>query len=211
MLPEFSRTTRRRFLTASATAGAIGFAPYTSAHAFDAATELAEGAAGGDPAAIRPFHFTASDAALADLKRRVEMTRWPESRDRHRRHPGRATRDHPGARALLGRRLRLAPVRGAAERAAELHHRDRRARHPLPARALEARERRAADRHARLARLDPRAAEDHRPTDRSHRARRRRRRRLPPGYPLAARARLLRQADGGGLGSGPHRACLGRR
>ena len=79
MLPEFSRTTRRRFLTASATAGAIGFAPYTSAHAFDAATELAEGAAGGDPAAIRPFRFTASDAALADLKRRVEMTRWPES------------------------------------------------------------------------------------------------------------------------------------
>jgi pimeloyl-ACP methyl ester carboxylesterase len=79
VLSEFSRTTRRRFLTASATAGAIGFAPYASAHAFDAASELADGAAGGDPAAIRPFHFTASDAALADLKRRVEMTRWPES------------------------------------------------------------------------------------------------------------------------------------
>ncbi len=77
-MSEFSRTTRRRFLTASATAGAIGFAPYTSAQAFDVATELAEGAAGGDPAAIRPFHFTASDAALADLKRRVEMTRWPD-------------------------------------------------------------------------------------------------------------------------------------
>jgi pimeloyl-ACP methyl ester carboxylesterase len=78
VLPELSRTTRRGFLTASATAGAIGFAPYASAHAFDVTTELAEGAAGGDPAAVRRFHFTASDAALADLKRRVEMTRWPD-------------------------------------------------------------------------------------------------------------------------------------
>jgi len=78
MLSEFSRTTRRGFLTASATAGAIGLAPYASAHAFDVTNELAEGAAGGDPAAIRPFRFAASDAALADLKRRVEMTRWPE-------------------------------------------------------------------------------------------------------------------------------------
>src|SRR5688572_584476 len=34
-------------------------------------------AATGDTS-IRPFEFHASDAALADLKRRIEETRWPE-------------------------------------------------------------------------------------------------------------------------------------
>src|SRR5206468_8050604 len=32
---------------------------------------------GGD-AEIRPFRFTASDADLADLRRRVTATKWPE-------------------------------------------------------------------------------------------------------------------------------------
>jgi pimeloyl-ACP methyl ester carboxylesterase len=79
VLTGMDRTTRRGFLTASATAGAIGFAPHASAQAIDDVIELAEGSAGGDPAAIRPFRFAASAAALADLKRRVETTRWPES------------------------------------------------------------------------------------------------------------------------------------
>jgi hypothetical protein len=29
-------------------------------------------------AEIRPFHFTASDAELTDLRRRINATRWPE-------------------------------------------------------------------------------------------------------------------------------------
>src|SRR3954454_10413355 len=37
----------------------------------------AAAAAAGD-ASIRPFHFTASEDALADLRRRIEATRWPE-------------------------------------------------------------------------------------------------------------------------------------
>jgi pimeloyl-ACP methyl ester carboxylesterase len=31
-----------------------------------------------DSTAIRPFHFSASDEALSDLRRRVEATRWPD-------------------------------------------------------------------------------------------------------------------------------------
>jgi pimeloyl-ACP methyl ester carboxylesterase len=31
-----------------------------------------------DLAAIRPFHFKASDEALADLRRRIQATRWPD-------------------------------------------------------------------------------------------------------------------------------------
>jgi len=33
---------------------------------------------GGDKAAIRPFRFDVSDADLADLRRRINATRWPE-------------------------------------------------------------------------------------------------------------------------------------
>ena len=47
--------------------------------------------------------------------------------DRRGSVAGRAARDDPGARALLGDGLRLAQVRGEAERPAAVHHRDRRA------------------------------------------------------------------------------------
>ena len=91
-----------------------------------------------------------------------------------RRRPvaGRAAGDDPGARPLLGDRLRLAQVRSEAERAPAVHHRDRRRRHPLHPREVAARERDAADHHARLARLGHRAARGRRPAHRPDRARR---------------------------------------
>jgi pimeloyl-ACP methyl ester carboxylesterase len=95
---------RRHFLAATV-AGTIGaFLPVTAAHAettppsaasaetltqAPAATNTgtvvqapiigaaAPNEASGD-ASIRPFHFRASDEALADLKRRIAATRWPE-------------------------------------------------------------------------------------------------------------------------------------
>ena len=30
-----------------------------------------------DPTAIRPFHYTASEEALNDLRRRIDATKWP--------------------------------------------------------------------------------------------------------------------------------------
>jgi len=97
--------TRRSFLYASSSiAGAIAFvAPLSPAHAQAAAppdaptlarpsaapaahaAAAADGAslgtagaqAASDPA-IRPFHFHASDEELADLRRRIRATRWPE-------------------------------------------------------------------------------------------------------------------------------------
>ena len=57
--------TRRGFLAATAAAGAVGaLSPGSSA-----ATE---------DGAIRPFQFHASDEALADLRRRIAATKWPE-------------------------------------------------------------------------------------------------------------------------------------
>ena len=79
-------------------------------------------------------------------------------RDGHRRFSRRAAGDDTEARRLLGERVRLAPMRGAAQCAAQFRHRDRRARHPLRPRAVEARKRAAGDRDARLAGLGGRMA-----------------------------------------------------
>src|SRR5437879_915399 len=95
---------RRHFL-ASAAVGAIGaFLPLSSAHAATlppgSATETLAPVPTGAPAtatilessaisaaasfqpvddpSIRPFHYHATDAELADLKRRIAMTHWPE-------------------------------------------------------------------------------------------------------------------------------------
>ena len=115
--------------------------------------EIGRGAAGGPP----PPH---PRDALADQGAR------------RRPLAGRAAGDDPGARPLLERRVRLAQVRGEAERAAAVHDRDRRGRDPLHPRAVAARGRAAADHDARLARLGHRAARDDRPAHRPDRARR---------------------------------------
>ena len=87
---------------------------------------------------------------------------------------------------------------------------DRRPRHSFHSRALEARECAAAHRHARLARLDHRAVEDHRAADRSDGSWRQRRGRVRPGDSVDAGLRLFRQADDDRLGPRAHRARLDR-
>ncbi|HZQ12625.1 MAG TPA: epoxide hydrolase [Pseudolabrys sp.] len=57
--------TRRTVLAASAVAGAASVLP-------------ASVTAAADSGAVRPFHFKASDNDLADLRRRIEATKWPE-------------------------------------------------------------------------------------------------------------------------------------
>ena len=122
---------------------------------------------------------------------------------------GRAAGDHGGAHPVLGDRVRLAPLRGEAERAAAVRHGDRRRGHPLHPRAVAARGRAAVDHDARLARLRRRAARHHRPADGPHRPRRTGRGRLRPRAALAAGLRLLRRTDGARLGLGPRGARLG--
>ena len=111
---------------------------------------------------------------------------------------------------LLGERLRLAQDRSEAEFLSELHHRDRRPGHSLHPRPLEARECAAGHRHARMARLDHRAAEDHRSARQSDRSWRQRIGCLPRRDPVDAGLRILRQADLDRLGHRSHRAGLDR-
>ncbi|CAN7438937.1 epoxide hydrolase family protein [Rhizobium sp. LjRoot258] len=61
-----SSVTRRSLLASAAVAGAVRLLPASFA------------AAGDDSNAIRPFQFKASDAQLADLRQRINTTRWPE-------------------------------------------------------------------------------------------------------------------------------------
>ena len=74
-----SQSTRRGFLAATATIGAAGLAASASAAAREPWAEGA-GAQGGASAgeAIRPFRVNVPEAQLADLRRRVQATVWPE-------------------------------------------------------------------------------------------------------------------------------------
>ena len=161
--------------------------------------------------AIRPFHINVPEAA----------TRRPSpARAWRRGGPTRETVTDQSQGVQLATiqklarywddGLRLAQVRGEAQCPAAFHHRDRRARHSFHSRSLETRKCAAADRHAWVARLDHRAAEDHRSADQSHGAWRERIGRLPSGDSVAAGLRVFRQADHDGLGPRPHRARLGR-
>jgi pimeloyl-ACP methyl ester carboxylesterase len=57
----------------------LSFTSFSSAQSSSpAASGSNSGAAAPDDKAIRPFHFKAPDEALADMRRRIAATRWPE-------------------------------------------------------------------------------------------------------------------------------------
>jgi pimeloyl-ACP methyl ester carboxylesterase len=70
---------RRRFCAVAATAmvarplGLIDLNSLTRSNAMTGAAERL----GGSPTAIRPFHVSFPDTELADMKRRIKATRWP--------------------------------------------------------------------------------------------------------------------------------------
>jgi pimeloyl-ACP methyl ester carboxylesterase len=71
---------RRRFCAAAAaTVAATQLGLRTFSRRLTAMTDvLTEVETGTEQTEIRPFHYTASPADLADLRRRVNATRWPE-------------------------------------------------------------------------------------------------------------------------------------
>ena len=144
---------------------------------------------------IRPFHIDVPELGVgrASQTHSGDTVARPGNRDGHIAR--RAARDDAETRALLGDGLRLAQMRSETERPAAFHHRDRRARHSFHSRPFETRECAAAHRYARMARLDHRAAEDHRPADRSHGTWRERIGRVRPRDPVDAGLRILGQAD----------------
>ena len=127
---------------------------------------------GSDKTAIRPFHVNVPEAELTDLRRRIEATRWPD-----RETVGDASQGVQLATTQALARYWATDYdwgREETERPTAVHHRDRWAGHSFHSRAFEARQRVAAHRNARMARLDHRADEDYRSVDQSHGARRER-------------------------------------
>jgi len=82
--------------------------------------------------------------------------------------------------------------------------------HSFHSRPFEERKCVAADRHARMARFDYRADEDHRSADQSHGAWRQRVGLFPPGDSVHTWLRVFGQTDHHRLGWPPYRTCLDR-
>ncbi len=158
---------------------------------------------------IRPFQVNFPEADLVDLRRRINATRWPEKET--------VADDTQGVQLATMQKLARywateydwRKVEAKTERPTAFHHRDRWARHSFHSRSFEARECAAAHRHPRMARLDHRAAEDHRAADQSDGPWRERRGRFRPGDPVDAGLRLLGQADHDRLGPRTHCPGMG--
>ena len=126
MPAESSSPTRRDLLTTAAVVGAATLIP----SALHPATGSEE---------IRPFSVSFPQSDLADLRRRIAATRWPEKETVADDHAGRAARDDAEARAAIGRPTTTgARCEAQLNALPQLHHRDRRARHSFHSRPLEA-------------------------------------------------------------------------
>ena len=90
------------------------------------------------PTEIRSFTIEIPEQQIDDLRRRIATTRLPTKELVPDRSQGVQLGDDPGARGLLGERVRLRARRGAAQRAAAVHDRDRRGRDPLHPRPVAA-------------------------------------------------------------------------
>ena len=119
---------RRRFVETAAVgiaaAGSFGLLPKGTA----AATE-------GD--AIRPFRVDVPEETLVDLRRRITATNWPERETVTDETQGVQFATIQKLARYWANRSRLAQGRGATQRLAAVHDRDRRAGHSLHSRSFE--------------------------------------------------------------------------
>ena len=134
-----SRRARRIVLITSAAAGAFGLVLLAAPCAAQTVTPKATTVTQSETttAAIRPFRVNVPEEAPrrpSPTHRGDAVARAGDGRGSIAR---RAARDDAGARALLGDGLRLAQVRGEAERPAAIHHRDRWAGHSFHPRSFE--------------------------------------------------------------------------
>ena len=163
-----------------------------------------------DKNAIRPFHVNVPEAELTELRRRIKATRWPEKEtvaDTSQGVPLAPLQDLARYWATdydwrkCEAKLNALPQFITEIDGLDIHFIHVRSKHKgaLP-----------RHRHARMARLDPRADQAHRPAHRPHGLRRPRGGRLRRRDPVDPRLWVLGQADGDRLGSCPHRARLDR-
>ena len=208
-----STPTRRSVLAAGAASAAAAAASVLPMRPAAAAPSSPQSQHGDPPMntsdAIRPFSIQVSDAALADLRRRIAATNWPEQETVADASQGVQLPATTRALASYGETQHdWRKVEARLNALPQFVTADRRSRHPLHPCPLDAAECAAHHRHPWLARLRHRAAQDRGAADRSRRARRQRLRRLRHRDSLAARPRLLGQAHRHRLGSRSDRPGL---
>ena len=86
--------------------------------------------------AIRPFRIDIPEEAIADLRRRIAATRWPDQETVADASQGVQLATMQELARYWADRLRLAEVRGEAECSATVHDRDRWARHSFHSRSF---------------------------------------------------------------------------
>ena len=170
----------------------------------------AQATAEGGADAVRPFRVHFPDEALADMKRRIAATRWPEREivtDQSQGVPLATVQKlarYWGAEydwRKCEAKLNALPQFVTEIDGVDIHFIHVRSKHRTCL---------ADDRHARLARLDHRAVEDNRSADESHGTWRERSGRVRCRDSVAAGLRLFREAHADRLGSHSHRTCVGR-
>ena len=91
-----------------------------------------------DTSAIRPFRVSFPEAELADMRRRINATKWPEREPVADASQGVQLATIQKLARYWGTEYDWRPCEATAERPAEFHHRDRRAGHSFHPRPFEA-------------------------------------------------------------------------
>src|SRR5438094_5615376 len=163
-----------------------------------------------DKDAIRPFQANFPETELTELRRRINATKWPERETVADATQGVQLATMQNLTRYWGTdydwrkcetKLNAQPQFITEIDGLDIHFIHVRSKHKNAF---------AAYRHARMARLDRRAAEDYRSADQSHGTWRERVGCFRCGDSVDAGLRILRQTDHHRVGCCPHRACLGR-
>ena len=91
-----------------------------------------------DNAAIRPFHFEALEADLVDLRNRIKATKWPERELVTDASQGVQLATMQKLAQYWANSYDWRKCEAKINAVAELHHRDRRARHSFHSRSFKA-------------------------------------------------------------------------
>ena len=102
-------------------------------------TALTELQSSTEHAELRPFHVSFSDAELADLRRRIKATRWPERETVPDASQGVQLATAQALARYWATEHDWRKCEAKTQRLPAIHHQDRRARHSFHPRALEAR------------------------------------------------------------------------
>ena len=195
------RISRRALLSGSAAAGAAAL------FADPAVLAARPPSASVD---VRPYRVHVPEAAIADLRRRIRDTRWPDRETASDRAQGAQLADMQGLLRYWGGDYDWRRAEARLNALPQFIDDDRRRRDPFHPRPLAPSERTARARLARLARLRVRAARADRSAHRSDGSWRPGGGCVRRGDPVLARIWLFGPAGRDRLGAGPDRPGLGR-